>query len=162
MSNEGKALKEKLFHKNKNGWEKLSNEQLEEIFKFADEYMYYLNSSKTEKEIVQNSKEILRKNGFVDIEEKEELKAGDRVFYSNHGRSLYVAVIGEEVLCKGLRVVAAHCDSPRIDLKQNPVYEDTELAMFKTHYYGGIKKYQWTNIPLSMHGIIVKEDGEKI
>lgn len=162
MSNEGKALKEKLFNKSKSGWEKLSNEQLEEIFKFADEYMYYLNSSKTEKEIVQNSKEILRKNGFVDIEEKDELKTGDKVFYSNHGRSLYIAVIGEEPIFKGLRIVAAHGDSPRIDLKQNPVYEDTELAMLKTHYYGGIKKYQWTNIPLSMHGTVVKEDGEKI
>ena len=162
MSNEGKALKEKLFNLKKSGWEKLSDEELSEIFKFADEYMYYLNSSKTEKEIVQNSKEILLKNGFVDVEEKENLQPGDKVFYVNHGRSLYVAVIGEEPLTNGMRVVAAHGDSPRIDLKQNPFYEDGELAMLKTHYYGGIKKYQWTNIPLSMHGTVVKPNGEKV
>lgn len=162
MSNEGKALKEKLFNLKKSGWEKLSDEELSEIFKFADEYMYYLNSSKTEKEIVQNSKEILLKNGFVDVEEKENLQPGDKVFYVNHGRSLYVAVIGEEPLTDGMRVVAAHGDSPRIDLKQNPFYEDGELAMLKTHYYGGIKKYQWTNIPLSMHGTVVKPNGEKV
>jgi aspartyl aminopeptidase len=162
MSNDGKALKEKLFNSKKSGWEKLSNEELEEIFKFSDEYMYYLNSSKTEKEIVQNSKEILLKNGFVDIEEKEELKPGDKIYYINHGRSLYAAVIGEEPLTNGMRIVAAHGDSPRIDLKQNPFYEDGEVAMLKTHYYGGIKKYQWTNIPLAMHGTIVKTNGEKI
>ncbi|MBO5398393.1 MAG: aminopeptidase [Clostridia bacterium] len=162
MSNEGKALKEKLFNLKKSGWEKLSDEELSEIFKFADEYMYYLNSSKTEKEIVQNSKEILLKNGFVDVEEKENLQPGDKVFYVNHGRSLYVAVIGEEPLTNGMRVVAAHGDSPRIDLKQNPFYEDGELAMLKTHYYGGIKKYQWTNIPLAMHGTVVKPNGEKV
>lgn len=162
MSNEGKALKEKLFNLKKSGWEKLSDEELSEIFKFADEYMYYLNSSKTEKEIVQNSKEILLKNGFVDVEEKENLQPGDKVFYVNHGRSLYVAVIGEEPLTNGMRVIAAHGDSPRIDLKQNPFYEDGELAMLKTHYYGGIKKYQWTNIPLSMHGTVVKPNGEKV
>jgi len=162
MASDGKALKDKLFTQKKNGWEKLSNEELEEIFKFADEYMYYLNSSKTEKEIVRNSKEILLKNGFVDVEQKESLQPGDKVFYVNHGRSLYIAVIGEEPLTNGMRVVAAHGDSPRIDLKQNPFYEDGELAMLKTHYYGGIKKYQWTNIPLSMHGTVVKPNGEKV
>lgn len=159
---EGKELKETLFNIKRNGWENQSDETLTEIFKFADEYMYYLNSSKTEKEIVSNSKEILLKNGFVDIEQKETLEAGDKVFYVNHGRSLYAAVIGEEPLTNGMRIVAAHGDSPRIDLKQNPFYEDCELAMLKTHYYGGIKKYQWTNIPLSMHGTVVKPNGERI
>ena len=162
MSNEGKALKEKLFNSKKSGWERLSDEELQEIFKFADEYMYYLNSSKTEKEIVENSKEILLKNGFVDVESKETLNPGDKVFYVNHGRSLYAAVIGEEPLANGMRIVAAHGDSPRIDLKQNPFYEDGELAMLKTHYYGGIKKYQWTNIPLAMHGTVVKTNGERV
>ena len=162
MSNEGKALKEKLFNSKKSGWERLSDEELQEIFKFADEYMYYLNSSKTEKEIVENSKEILLKNGFVDVESKETLNPGDKVFYVNHGRSLYAAVIGEEPLTNGMRIVAAHGDSPRIDLKQNPFYEDGELAMLKTHYYGGIKKYQWTNIPLAMHGTVVKTNGERV
>ncbi len=159
---EGKVLKEKLFNIKKNGWENLSNEELEAIFRYADEYMYYLNTSKTEKEIVQTSKDILIKNGFVDICEKTELKPGDKVFFVNRDRSLYMAVIGEEPLEKGLKIVAAHGDSPRIDLKQNPMYEDNGLGMLKTHYYGGIKKYQWTNIPLSMHGTVVKTDGEKI
>lgn len=162
MAGEGKALKEKLFNQKKSGWEKLSDDELTEIFKFADEYMYYLNSSKTEKEIVENSKEILLKNGFVDVEQKETLVPGDKVFYVNHGRSLYAAVIGEEPITTGMKIVAAHGDSPRIDLKQNPFYEDGGMAMLKTHYYGGIKKYQWTNIPLSMHGTIVKTNGEKV
>ncbi len=162
QKNDGKELKEKLVDSRSNGWENLSDEELKNIFQYADEYMYYLNSSKTEKEIVQNSKEILIKNGFVDISEKENLQVGDKVFYINRGRCLYAAVIGEEELEKGLKVIAAHCDSPRIDLKQNPLYEDNELGMLKTHYYGGIKKYQWTNIPLSMHGFVVKPDGEKI
>ena len=123
---------------------------------------YFLNNAKTEKEIVQSSKEILLKNGFVDISQKETLVPGDKIFYINRGRCLYAAVIGSENMENGFNIIAAHCDSPRIDLKQNPLYEDGELAMLKTHYYGGIKKYQWTNIPLSMHGTIVKPDGEKI
>ena len=160
--NDGKELKERLFADKKNGWENLSDDELKAIFQYADEYMYYLNTSKTEKEIVQNSKEILLKNGFVDISEREVLNPGDKVFYVNRGRCIYAAVIGTDNMESGLRVVAAHCDSPRIDLKQNPLYEDNGLGMFKTHYYGGIKKYQWTNIPLSIHGTIVKPDGEKV
>ena len=159
---DGKELKERLFNSKKNGWEKLSDEELKDIFQFANEYMFYLNNSKTEKEIVQNSKEILLKNGFVDISEKEILEPGDKVFYVNRGRCLYAAVIGTNNIEDGIKLVAAHCDSPRIDLKQNPLYEDNELGMLKTHYYGGIKKYQWTNIPLSIHGTIVKTDGEKV
>ena len=159
---ETKDLKEKLFKDKKTGWEKLSDEELKNIFKFADEYMYYLNTSKTEKAIIKNSKEILIKNGFVDISEKSELKPGDKVFYVNRGRNLFISVIGEKNLEEGMRIVAAHSDSPRIDLKQNPIYEDTDLVMLKTHYYGGIKKYQWVNIPLSMQGIVVKPTGEKI
>ena len=124
--------------------------------------MYYLNNSKTEKEIVQSSKEILIKNGFVDISEKETLNPGDKVFYVNRGRCLYAAIIGTDKLENGFKIVAAHGDSPRIDLKQNPLYEDGGLGMLKTHYYGGIKKYQWTNIPLSIHGTVVKPNGEKV
>lgn len=161
-SNDAKELKAKLFANKESGWENLSDEELKNIFQFADEYMYYLNTSKTEKEIVQNSKEILIKNGFVDISEKETLNPGDKVFFVNRGRCLYSAVIGTESLENGFKIVAAHCDSPRIDLKQNPLYEDHGLGMLKTHYYGGLKKYQWTNIPLSIHGTVVKPDGEKV
>ena len=160
--NDGKELKERLFKTKSNGWENLSDEELKAIFQYADEYMYYLNASKTEKEIVQNTKEILIKNGFVDISEREILNPGDKVFYVNRGRCIYAAVIGTDNLEDGFRVVAAHADSPRIDLKQNPLYEDNGLGMLKTHYYGGIKKYQWTNIPLSIHGTVVKTNGEKV
>ena len=159
---EGQKLKEELFNCKKSGWEKATEEEKNAIFKFADEYMNYLNVSKTEKEIVKNSKDILIKNGFVDLKEKQELHSGDRVFFVNRDRTIYAAIIGEEVLENGIRMVAAHGDSPRIDLKPNPLYEDSGLGLFKTHYYGGIKKYQWTNIPLSMHATFVKSNGEKI
>ncbi len=159
---EGQKLKEALFNCKKIGWEGMTEEKQNAVFKFADEYMNYLNSSKTEKEIVKNSKDILMKNGFVDLNQKTELHVGDKVFLSNRERTLYAAIIGEEVLENGIRMIAAHGDSPRIDLKPNPLYEDSGLGLFKTHYYGGIKKYQWTNIPLSMHATFVKSNGEKI
>lgn len=159
---EGQKLKEELFNTKKTGWEGMSEETKSAVFKFAEEYMNYLNSSKTEKEIVKNSKDILIKNGFVDLNEKQELNSGDRVYFVNRDRTLFAAVIGQENLENGIRMVAAHGDSPRIDLKPNPLYEDNGLGLFKTHYYGGIKKYQWTNIPLSMHATFVKSNGEKI
>ena len=159
---EGEVLKEKLFNNRRNGWEDLSEEERKEVFKFADEYMFYLNQAKTEKEIVATSKDILLKNNFKDLKEVDSLNPGDKVFWVNRGRALYMAVIGSEKMENGLNIVAAHGDSPRIDLKQNPLYEDNEFGLLKTHYYGGIKKYQWTTIPLSMHGVIAKPNGERI
>ena len=159
---EGEVLKEKLFNNRKNGWEDLNEEERKEVFKFADEYMFYLNQAKTEKEIVNTSKDILLKNNFKDLKEVDSLKPGDKVFWVNRGRALYMAVIGNEKMENGLNIVAAHGDSPRIDLKQNPLYEDNEFGLLKTHYYGGIRKYQWTTVPLSMHGVIAKPNGERI
>ena len=159
---EGKVLKENLFNNKKVGWENLNDEEKNAVYKYAEEYMYYLNKSKTEKEIVQTSKDILIKNGFTGLAEKSELHPGDKIYFINRNRNVFAAVIGEEPIENGLKVVAAHADSPRLDLKQNPLYEDNEIAMLKTHYYGGIKKYQWTSIPLSMHGLVVKPNGEKI
>ena len=159
---EGEILKEKLFDNKENSWDDTDNAKKDIIFKFADEYMYYLNQSKTEKEIVNTSKEILLKNDFKDLKEVEHLSFGDKVFWVNKNRALYVAVIGREKMEKGFKIVAAHGDSPRIDLKQNPLYEEGELGLLKTHYYGGIKKYQWTAIPLSMHGFVAKPTGERI
>ena len=159
---EGEILKEKLFNIKKTGWSSLSDEENKNVFRFADEYMFYLNQAKTEKEIVHFSKEILMKNGFRDLNEVAKLEAGDKVFWVNRNRSLYIAVIGNEKLENGLRMVGAHGDSPRIDLKQNPLYEENEVALLKTHYYGGIKKYQWATIPLAMHGIVVKTNGERV
>lgn len=159
---QGEILKEELFHTKKTGWEGMTEELKKAVFQFAEEYMNYLDVSKTEKEIVKNSKDIFMKNGFVNLEEKQDLKVGDKVFFVNRERSIFAAIIGEEALENGIRMIAAHGDSPRIDLKLNPLYEDSGLGLFKTHYYGGIKKYQWTNIPLSMHATFVKATGEKI
>lgn len=155
-------LKEKLFNNKKVGWQNLDETEKEKIFKFGDEYIYYLNNCKTEREAAAFSKEILEKNGFKNIEECNELKAGDKVFYLNRGKSVYAAVLGQEDILNGLNIIGSHIDSPRLDLKPNPLYEDNGLAYLKTHYYGGIKKYQWTTIPLSLHGVIVKANGEKI
>ena len=121
-----------------------------------------MNKSKTEREIVQSSKKIAEANGFKDIKEFDSLKAGDKVYYINREKSMYLAVIGEDNIENGINIIGAHADSPRLDLKPNPLYEDGGFAYFKTHYYGGIKKYQWTTIPLSLHGVIVKANGEKI
>ena len=159
---EAKRLEEELFNKKESGWRKTSEEDMKIIFKFSDEYIDFLNRSKTEREFVASAKEILDANGFKNIEEVGQLSAGDRVYYINRGKSMYIAVIGNKKLEDGLNLVGAHIDSPRLDLKPNAVYEDSEFAYFDTHYYGGIKKYQWTTIPLAIHGVIVKPNGEKI
>ena len=153
---------QKLVNEKKVGWEEIDEERKKDIFKFAEEYMFFLNQGKTEREVVKQTREILEKNQFVEIDSMDALKPGDRVYYCNREKSIYIAVIGEEKLEKGLNIVGAHIDSPRLDLKPNPLYEDTGFAYLKTHYYGGIKKYQWTTIPLSIHGVIVKTNGEKI
>lgn len=159
---DGKELKEKLFNNKKNGWETTTDEERGEIFKFADEYIYFLNKSKTERELIETAKDILLKNNFKDLSEVQNIYAGDKVFYVNRDKSMYIAVIGKEKFENGINIVGSHVDSPRLDLKPNPLYEDSEFAYFKTHYYGGIKKYQWTTIPLSIHGVIVQADGKKI
>ena len=155
-------LKEKLFNKKVNGWFKISEELKKEIFEYNERYMEFLNNSKTEREIVKSAVEMAKANGFKDINEVENLNVGDKVYYINKEKSMYLAIIGKEKLEEGLNIIGSHADSPRLDLKPNPLYEDQELAYFKTHYYGGIKKYQRTTIPLSIHGVIIKQNGEKI
>lgn len=159
---DSKKLQERLFNQKKNGWKGLSEAEKENVFKFCDGYMDYLNNGKTEREIIKQSKKIADNNGFKDVNEYESLKPGDKVYYINRDKSMYLAVIGEESIENGINVIGAHADSPRLDLKPNPLYEDGEFAYLKTHYYGGIKKYQWTTIPLAIHGVIVKTNGEKI
>ena len=159
---EATKLKEKLFNQKKNGWEGLSEKKRNEIFNYCNGYMGYLNRGKTEREIVKTSKEMAEKAGFKDINSKKVLKPGDKIYYVNRDKNIYLAVIGKEPIEKGLHIIGAHADSPRLDLKPNPVYEDGEFAYLKTHYYGGIKKYQWTTIPLAIHGVIVKANGEKV
>ena len=155
-------LKNKLFNKKENGWANLSNEKIDEINNYSEKYMKFLNSAKTEREFIKQARKIADENGYKDIMEFETLKPGDKIYFINREKSMYLAIIGEEPIENGLHIIGSHIDSPRLDLKPNPLYEDTELAYLKTHYYGGIKKYQWTTIPLSMHGIIVKTNGEKI
>ncbi len=159
---QGEELMEKLFNHKKNGWESISEEEGKVIFNYSEGYMNFLNKSKTEREIVKSSVQMAKDEGFKCIDEYETLKPGDKVYYINRDKNLYLAVIGEESIENGINIIGAHADSPRLDLKPNPLYEDKGLAYFKTHYYGGIKKYQWTTIPLSIHGVIVKTNGEKI
>jgi len=159
---EGKKLKEMLFNKKENGWLEVDADLEKVIMKFSDEYIYFLNKGKTERECVAFTKKMLDENGFKCICEYETLKPGDKVYYINRDKSIYAAVVGKEKLENGLNVIGSHVDSPRLDLKPNPLYEEGEFAYFKTHYYGGIKKYQWTAIPLAIHGVIVKTNGEKI
>lgn len=159
---EAEDLKKMLFNKKENGWNSKSEEEKNNIFEYAKNYINYMNQSKTEREIIQSSKKIADEHGFRDINSFESLNAGDKVYYINRDKSMYLAVIGEEPIENGLNIIGAHADSPRLDLKPNPLYEDMEFAYFKTHYYGGIKKYQWTTIPLAIHGVIVKTNGEKI
>ena len=155
-------LKEKLFNKKVVGWEKMETREKEEIFNFCKGYMDFLNKAKTEREFIKQSKITADQNGFKDISQYENLKPGDKVYFINRDKSMYLAVIGQEKMENGLHIIGSHVDSPRLDLKPNPLYEDSGFAYFKTHYYGGIKKYQWTTIPLSIHGVIVKANGEKI
>ncbi len=158
----GEELKEKLFNQKKNGWENISDEEKQEVFNLSEKYIEFLNKTKTEREFIKEARKLAESNGFRDIIEFETLKTGDKVFFINREKSMYLAIIGQEPIENGLHMIGSHVDSPRLDLKPNPLYEDGGFAYFKTHYYGGIKKYQWTAIPLSMHGIIVKPNGEKI
>lgn len=156
------SLKDKLFNQRKNGWSKVSEEEKKAIFSFSEEYISFMNQSKTEREVIESSVKMVEEKGFRDINQVETLNPGDKVYFVNREKSMYLAVIGTENLEKGLNIIGAHVDSPRLDLKPNPLYEDSDMAFFKTHYYGGIKKYQWTTIPLAIHGVMVKPNGETI
>ena len=158
----GEELKKKLFNIKKDGWEDATEQEQKEIFEISQNYMDFLNEAKTEREFIKKARELANKNGYKDIMEFDTLKPGDKIYFVNREKSMYLAIIGEESIENGMHIIGSHVDSPRLDLKPNPLYEDTGLAYFKTHYYGGIKKYQWTTIPLSIHGVIVKTNGEKI
>jgi aspartyl aminopeptidase len=134
----------------------------DEINFLSKEYINFLNSSKTEREIVINIKKMAEENGFKEITTLNSIKPGDKVYYVNKGKNIFLAVIGQDSLNDGVNITVAHSDSPRLDLKPNPLYQEDGLAYFKTHYYGGIKKYQWTTIPLAIHGIIAKTNGDKV
>lgn len=162
MSEENKkidSLKEKLFYTQKHASEIISDDETKKADEFCDGYMDFLRTAKTEREATEYFVEKAEKLGFKPFVRGEKYKCGDKVYLNNRGKAVILCVMGKEPVENGIRLSAAHIDSPRLDLKPNPLYEDNELAYFKTHYYGGIKKYQWPTIPLAMHGKIIKADG---
>lgn len=156
---QAEILKDELFYSPEHASYTCEEGETEKADKFCEGYMKFLDNCKTEREAVSYTKALAEKEGFVPFDPKASYKAGDKVYYDNRGKALILCVFGTESLEKGAKIVASHVDSPRLDLKPNPLYEDAELALFKTHYYGGIKKYQWTAIPLSLHGVIYRKDG---
>ncbi len=152
-------LKDRLYYKRKNGRLVSSDETLNKADEYCEGYKSFLNKAKTEREAVKAATEMAKANGFSEFCRGKTYKAGDKVYINNRGKTLALVVIGEQPVEQGVNITAAHIDSPRLDLKPNPLYEDTDLALFKTHYYGGIKKYQWTAVPLSLHGVFVLKDG---
>ena len=160
MSEKTKQLKDMLFNKKENGIDFMTEDELNECDDFCEGYKEFLAECKTEREVAAWVEEIAQANGFQRFDEfGGELEPGAKVYYMNRGKSIILCVKGKRSIKDGVRISAAHIDSPRIDLKQCPVYELDGLGYFKTHYYGGIKKYQWTAIPLSLHGRICKNDG---
>ena len=152
-------LKNSLLAAPKNGYARLTPAEREEMEAHARGYAAFIDACKTEREAVDWSVEQLKSHGFVELVPGMSLKPGDKVYRNNRGKSLLAAVIGTESMNQGARICVAHVDSPRIDLKPNPLYEDSGLAYLKTHYYGGIKKYQWVAVPLALHGVVCRADG---
>lgn len=146
----------------KNSWEKYSEEDLKKVFSFNEEYKDYLTNSKTERLAVKTSIKLAEEKGFKDISNFDKLVPGDKVYFVNKKKNLVCYVIGKNPIEQGLRVLGAHIDSPRMDVKQNPLYESNGFALLDTHYYGGIKKYQWVTIPLAIYGVVCKKDGSII
>ena len=161
---QAKELKERLFNNFQNGYKVMSDEQLKECEEYSKGYIAFLDKNRTERECAVFSEKLLLENGFKPFDEHrtEPYQAGEKVFKIQHGKAVIAAVIGKKPLIEGVKIAAAHIDSPRLDLKPNPLYESDNMAFFKTHYYGGIKKYQWTAIPLALHGVVCKKDGEKL
>ena len=150
----------------KNVWNSYSEEQLKEVEAFAREYMDFLDAGKTESECVDTLVNLIEKEGYVELnallESGSKIKPGDKIYAVNMNKCLVMYQIGKKPMKEGMNILGAHIDSPRLDVKQNPVYEDSSIAYLDTHYYGGVKKYQWVAIPLSLHGVVVKKDGTTV
>lgn len=155
-------IKKELFYEQKNGYDLIGTDERIKMENYSAAYMSYLNNARTEREAVKLAIELAEAKGFKEYKVGSELKPGDRIYRNNRGKALMLAVIGEKCLCEGAVIAGAHVDAPRIDLKQKPLYETDELAYFKTHYYGGIKKYQWVTIPLELHGVVALKNGELV
>ena len=160
MTNE--ELKDSLLAAPKNGYADLTDAQRAEMEDYCKRYAAFMDACKTEREATAWAIQIAEANGFKALVPGMALKAGDKVYRNNRNKSIMLAVLGSESLNEGANICAAHVDSPRMDLKPNPLYEDSEIAYFKTHYYGGIKKYQWTAIPLAIHGVVYRKDGSVV
>ena len=158
----GKLLREQLLNEKKNGWDKVDEATEHAIFDYCEGYKVYLDRGKTERTCVDYTVELAEAAGFVPLERGMELRPGMKVYRVNRGRGINLAVIGSAPMDQGVSIVAAHIDSPRLDLKPTPLYEDSELAFLKTHYYGGIRKYQWVTIPLELRGVVVLKDGSVV
>lgn len=159
---ESKLLKEKLFSQKKAGWNRVDADDISDINDFCEQYKVFLNSSKTEREAVNTSLVLAKAAGFKEFDRNKAYKPGDRIFKNNRGKSIIFAVIGKDDIKNGVNIIASHIDSPRLDLKQHPLYEESDIAYFKTHYYGGIRKYQWPTVPLSLHGVVSRADGSTV
>lgn len=159
---EASALKEKLFMERRNTGLVMSESETAKADKFCEDYKKFLDVGKTEREACAEAVRLAEAAGFAEFDKSVKYKAGDKVYVVNRGKSVILAVIGKRSAAEGVNLVAAHIDSPRLDLKQNPLYENEGFAYFKTHYYGGIKKYQWPVTPLALHGVIYKADGERV
>ena len=155
-------LAEKLLYQPKNGYDRLSDDDRREMERYCADYMSFLDRGKTERLCVDCCVELVEARGFREYVPGMALHAGDRVYCNNRGKSILLAVIGTESLSAGANIGAAHTDSPRLDLKPRALYEDAELAFFKTHHYGGIRKYQWVTVPLALHGVVVRGDGSVV
>ncbi len=155
-------LRKTLLRDTRHGYDRLNPEELPQMDAYIRDYMEFLNAAKTEREAVAWTIAKAQAAGYRPWEPGMPLKAGDKIYHNNRGKSVYFAHIGSRPLSEGAHIAAAHVDSPRLDLKPNPLYEDADLAFLKTHYYGGIKKYQWTTIPLALHGVVVLADGSKV
>ncbi len=160
--NEDKALRERLFYEQQNGYDLIGTEERIALEDYCEGYKTFLDNARTEREAVREAIAMAEKYGFVPFVPGMEIKPGMKLYRSNRGKALLLAVVGKKSLAEGCNVAAAHVDAPRLDLKQLPLYEDSEFAYFKTHYYGGIKKYQWVAIPLELHGVVTLKSGENV
>lgn len=160
--NKTEQLRKKLFMKNEHACKRVNAREVVACDDFCEEYIDFLNIAKTEREAVKYAEEHAIDNGFIEFRRGERYPAGTKVYYNNRGKAIILAIIGTRSISEGVLIAAAHIDSPRLDLKQNPLYETSEMAFLKTHYYGGIKKYQWPVIPLAMHGVVITKAGERV
>lgn len=163
---EGQKLLDSLGYTSKNAWEKAAEEERKNVFEFCEGYKKFLDKAKTEREFVDEVEVLAVQKGYISLDDAMKkgtrLGKGTKVYHINRNKSAVLAIIGSKPIEEGIKMVGAHVDSPRLDLKPNPLYEDTGMALFKTHYYGGIKKYQWVTIPLAIHGVVIKQSGEKV